>query len=115
MMRMNAGPGGSAGRLSDRSRLGRVLPDAERLRGTRAFFASRAAGWDVRFGDDLPAYAAAVAESELPRGGVVVDLGCGTGRALPALRAAVGPAGTVLALDATPEMLYAAAARAAAE
>jgi ubiquinone/menaquinone biosynthesis C-methylase UbiE len=79
--------------------------DTERLRTTRSFFASRAATWDSRFGDDLPAYTAAVAEAGLARGGLVVDLGCGTGRALPALREATGPAGTVLALDATPEML----------
>jgi len=75
------------------------------LAETRAFFAVRAATWDTKFGDDLPAYAAAVAEAGLPRGGVVVDVGCGTGRALPALRQAVGPGGTVIAVDVTPEML----------
>jgi ubiquinone/menaquinone biosynthesis C-methylase UbiE len=80
-------------------------PDGERLQQTRAFFGVRAATWDAKFGDDLPAYAAAVAEAGLPLGALVADIGCGTGRALPALRAAVGPAGTVLALDATPEML----------
>jgi hypothetical protein len=37
------------------------------------------------------------------------DIGCATGRALPALRAAVGPAATVLGLDVTPEMLQTAA------
>ncbi|NUS81217.1 MAG: methyltransferase domain-containing protein, partial [Streptomyces sp.] len=37
-----------------------------------------------------------------------LDAGCGTGRALPALRAAVGPTGTVLGADATPAMLSAA-------
>ena len=72
---------------------------------TRAFFACRAATWDVKFGDDLPAYCAAVAEAGIRHGGAVVDVGCGTGRALPALRMAVGPAGAVIALDITPEML----------
>jgi SAM-dependent methyltransferase len=72
---------------------------------SRAFFAIRAATWDTRFGDDLPAYAAAVADAGLPTGGIVVDVGCGTGRALPALRAAVGPTGAVLGLDLTPQML----------
>ena len=86
-------------------------PDRERLRQTRAFFAGKAATWDAKFGDDMPAYAAAVAEAGLPTGALVADIGCGTGRALPALRAAVGPAGVVLALDATPEMLSAAAVR----
>lgn len=83
------------------------------LTETRAFFACRAATWDVKFGDDLPAYHAAVAGAGLRRGGVVIDIGCGTGRALSALREAVGPSGTVIALDVTPEML--AAARPAAQ
>ncbi|MGI5211539.1 class I SAM-dependent methyltransferase [Plantactinospora sp. CA-290183] len=92
-------------------------PDQWYVSESQAFFAVRAATWDTRFGDDLPAYASAVAAANLPAGGVVVDVGCGTGRALPALRDAVGPDGTVLGLDLTPEMLDAAhghAARAAA-
>jgi SAM-dependent methyltransferase len=75
---------------------------------SRAFFAIRAATWDTRFGDDLPAYAAAVTEAGLPTDGVAIDVGCGTGRALPALREAVGPHGTVIGLDVTPQMLTAA-------
>jgi len=81
---------------------------------TQAFFASRAATWDTRFGDDMPAYAAAVARAGIPSGGVVVDVGCGTGRALPALRQAVGPDGAVIAADLTPEMLDAARPKATA-
>ncbi|MFE4867291.1 class I SAM-dependent methyltransferase [Streptomyces sp. NPDC056682] len=69
------------------------------------FFAARAADWDRRFPDDGPAYAAAVAELGLAQGDVVLDAGCGTGRALPPLRAAVGAKGTVLGADLTPEML----------
>lgn len=72
---------------------------------TRAFFACRAATWDSKFGDDMPAYTGAIAEAGLRRGGVVVDVGCGTGRALPPLRDAVGPDGVIIALDVTPEML----------
>jgi SAM-dependent methyltransferase len=75
------------------------------LTETRAFFACRASTWDAKFGDDLPAYCAAVAEAGIRRGGVAVDVGCGTGRALPPLRMAVGPSGAVIALDITPEML----------
>ncbi|MFF4183611.1 class I SAM-dependent methyltransferase [Streptomyces sp. NPDC001691] len=69
------------------------------------FFAARAADWDRRFPDDGPAYAAAVAELGLARGGAVLDAGCGTGRALEPLRAAVGQEGTVIGADLTPEML----------
>jgi len=72
---------------------------------TRAFFAYRAATWDTKFGDDRPRYAAAIAEAGIPADGVAIDVGCGTGRALVPLRRAVGPAGTVIAIDVTPEML----------
>jgi 2-polyprenyl-3-methyl-5-hydroxy-6-metoxy-1,4-benzoquinol methylase len=75
------------------------------LTETRAFFACRAATWDTKFGDDLPAYTAAISEAGIPRGGVVLDIGCGSGRALPPLRQAVGPRGSVIAIDLTPEML----------
>ncbi|MFD5157772.1 class I SAM-dependent methyltransferase [Streptomyces hawaiiensis] len=69
------------------------------------FFTARAADWDSRFPDDGPAYAAAVAEIGLRAGDRVLDAGCGTGRALPPLRAAVGPSGVVLGADLTPAML----------
>ncbi|MFF9624206.1 class I SAM-dependent methyltransferase [Streptomyces griseosporeus] len=72
------------------------------------FFAARAADWDSRFPDDGPAYAAAVAELGLREGDRVLDAGCGTGRALPPLRAAVGASGVVLGADLTPAMLEAA-------
>ncbi|MFF3259997.1 class I SAM-dependent methyltransferase [Streptomyces sp. NPDC002932] len=73
------------------------------------FFSARAADWDVRFPDDGPAYAAAICALGLRAGDAVLDAGCGTGRALPALRAAVGPRGTVLGADLTAAMLEAAA------
>ncbi|QQC87888.1 class I SAM-dependent methyltransferase [Streptomyces alfalfae] len=72
------------------------------------FFTARAADWDARFPDDGPAYRAAVAELGLRKGARVLDAGCGTGRALPALRDAVGPSGVVLGADLTPAMLEAA-------
>ncbi|MGI5192567.1 class I SAM-dependent methyltransferase [Streptomyces sp. CA-288835] len=72
------------------------------------FFAARAAGWDARFPDDGPAYAAAVAELGLRKGDHVLDAGCDTGRALPPLREAVGSSGVVLGADLTPAMLEAA-------
>ncbi|GAA2477431.1 class I SAM-dependent methyltransferase [Streptomyces longisporus] len=72
------------------------------------FFGARAADWDSRFPDDGPAYAAAVAELGLREGDRVLDAGCGTGRALTPLRAAVGPSGVVVGADLTPAMLQAA-------
>lgn len=55
----------------------------------------------------------AVAALELPAGGTVLDLGCGTGASLPYLRRAVGPAGRVVGVDRTPELLARARRRAA--
>lgn len=72
---------------------------------TRAFFGPRAAEWEDRFPDDGPAFRRAVAELALRSGDAVADVGCGTGRALPELRAAVGERGVVLGVDVTVEML----------
>ncbi|MFF0183366.1 class I SAM-dependent methyltransferase [Streptomyces sp. NPDC005244] len=72
------------------------------------FFAARAADWDTRFPDDGPAYEAAVADMGLRPGDRVLDAGCGTGRALPPLRAAVGGVGVVVGADLTAAMLEAA-------
>ena len=91
--------------VADRLRPGVLLAE------TRAFFAPRGAAWEERFPDDDPAYGAAVAELGLRPGRTALDAGCGTGRALPHLRAAVGPGGRVVAVDLTPEMLAAARAR----
>ncbi|WP_314219367.1 class I SAM-dependent methyltransferase [Streptomyces zaehneri] len=74
----------------------------------QGFFGARAADWDSRFPDDGPAYAAAVGELGLRAGDRVLDAGCGTGRALTPLRAAVGPSGVVVGADLTPAMLTAA-------
>ncbi|WP_103533763.1 class I SAM-dependent methyltransferase [Streptomyces sp. SM11] len=73
------------------------------------FFTPRAAGWDSRFPDDGAAYTTAAGMLGLRPGDAVLDAGCGTGRALPALRAVVGPRGTVLGADITPAMLEEAA------
>ncbi|MFE6157477.1 class I SAM-dependent methyltransferase [Streptomyces sp. NPDC056486] len=74
----------------------------------REFFTARAADWDTRFPDDGPAYRAAASELGLRPGGRVLDAGCGTGRALPALREVVGASGVALGVDLTPAMLEAA-------
>jgi SAM-dependent methyltransferase len=75
------------------------------LEATRAFFAPRAGGWEEKFADDGPAFEAAVDALGPPAGGIALDAACGTGRALPVLKRAVGSAGTVIGLDITPEML----------
>jgi SAM-dependent methyltransferase len=72
---------------------------------TREFFGPRAAGWEDRFPDDEPVYARAIADLAPRAGGAVLDVACGTGRALPLLRDAVGPSGVVLGIDLTAEML----------
>jgi len=75
---------------------------------TRAFFTRRAATWEERFAADQPRYTAAVERMGLRPGQSALDVGCGTGRALPALRAQVGDDGVVLGADLTPAMLTAA-------
>ncbi|WKD37026.1 methyltransferase domain-containing protein [Streptomyces xanthophaeus] len=76
---------------------------------TRTFFTRRADAWEERFAYQTPAYEAAIARLRLAPGGRAADLGCGTGRAMPALREQVGPRGQVLGVDLTPAMLAAAA------
>src|SRR5689334_11360984 len=75
------------------------------LRETQDFFAVRATGWEERFPDDNPLFEQAIADLGVPLGAVVLDAGCGTGRALAMLRRAAGQHGRVIALDVTIEML----------
>jgi SAM-dependent methyltransferase len=82
---------------------------------TQAFFGARAFTWNDKFGDDLPSYERAVLESDVPPGATIVDVGCGTGRALPALRGVAGDRGTVIGIDVTPEMLTVAASQCGGE
>src|SRR5436190_23176690 len=72
---------------------------------SRAFFGPRAGTWEERFPDDGPAFARAVADLAPPAGSTVLDVGCGTGRAVEPLRTAVGQAGRVVGIDVTPEMI----------
>ena len=81
------------------------MDDRAALCDLRAFFGPRAAGWEDRYADDGAQFARAVRECAPRARATVLDLGCGTGRALPYLRAAVGARGRVIGLDATPEML----------
>jgi SAM-dependent methyltransferase len=77
----------------------------------QAFFGPRAAGWNERFAADGPAFARAVADVAIAPGSIVLDVGCGAGRALTDLSAAVGPSGAVIGVDLTYEMLAAARAQ----
>ena len=79
------------------------------LAQTREFFTSRAAGWEDRHADDDVLFDWAVSQLGLSPGDVAIDAGCGSGRALTPMRAAVGPQGAVLGIDATPAMLHEAA------
>jgi SAM-dependent methyltransferase len=103
----DGGPVGDGGVVND----GGVVGDGGPYAATRAFFGQRAAGWDEQFPDDAPAYERAVAELAPPVGGTVLDAACGTGRAVPPLRRAVGPEGLVVAADVTHEMLEVLVAR----
>lgn len=69
------------------------------------FFAQRAAELEDRFPEDAPRYQRAVRRLRAPGGGVVIDAGCGSGRAIALLRDAVGPHGQVIGLDLTWQML----------
>ncbi|MER7759839.1 methyltransferase domain-containing protein [Streptomyces sp. NPDC097619] len=71
---------------------------------TRAFFTRRADDRERRFAYQEPVYARAVTRMALAPGSLALDLGCGTGRAMPALRKQVGAEGRVLGLDLTPAM-----------
>ncbi|MEU6280218.1 methyltransferase domain-containing protein [Streptomyces sp. NPDC047028] len=74
---------------------------------TRTFFTPRATAWEERIAADNPMYAAAVARMGLRPGQCALDVGCGSGRALPALHTSVGDQGVVLGADLTQAMLTA--------
>lgn len=93
------------------ARFARLVIDRTALTATRTFFTPRASTWEDRFAADNPVYAAAVARMGLRPGHRALDVGCGSGRALPALRAQVGTEGIVLGVDLTPAMLTDAARR----
>lgn len=54
----------------------------------------------------------AIRLAELRRGDQVMDVGCGTGLSFPLLQEAVGPAGLVVGVDLSPQMLGVARRRA---
>ncbi|GAB2576586.1 hypothetical protein GCM10027168_06870 [Streptomyces capparidis] len=100
-----AGPGARQERRAAHAGFAAVVAAEAHTAENRAFFTPRAAAWEKKFPDDLPRYRAGVAALGLRPGQVALDAGCGTGRALPLLREAVGPGGAVLGTDVTPAML----------
>ncbi|MEL7058417.1 MAG: metalloregulator ArsR/SmtB family transcription factor [Acidobacteriota bacterium] len=108
LVREEIGHGDTA--LQDRRRLEAVL--AERRARSREFFSSSAVEWD-RMRDELfgSRFDLEALLGLLDPTWTVGDLGCGTGRVAAALAPHVGG---VVAVDESPEMLTAAAARLAA-
>ncbi|AEM83031.1 methyltransferase domain-containing protein [Streptomyces violaceusniger] len=91
------------------ARFAALVAERAAVTATRTFFTPRAAVWEERFTAQGPVYAAAVSRMGLRPGQRALDVGCGSGRALPALRADVGEEGVVLGVDITPAMLTATA------
>ena len=73
----------------------------------QVFFDDRAEGWEARSypPETLARLAELVGDLALPRGAAVLDLGAGTAVLHPYLRGALGPAGTIVALDLSHAML----------
>ncbi len=70
-----------------------------------------AASYDrkIRWGEEIRRQA--FAEFDLRIGDVVVDVGCGTGLSFPLIEDAIGPSGTLIGVEQSPEMLALARAR----
>ena len=74
----------------------------------------RAGIYDLELALFEPVRSAAIARLALQPGETVLDVGCGTGLSLPALRRAVGPQGRVVGIEQSPEMIARARERVAA-
>lgn len=78
-----------------------------------AQYRQRAATYDLELACFEPLRVRAIARLGLRSGATVLDIGCGTGLSLAALRAAVGAGGQVVGVEPSPEMLALAQARVA--
>jgi len=76
-------------------------------------YRDRARGYDATARRTFALRCRAVGLLELQPGETVLDVACGTGLSLPLLHAQVGPAGRVLGVEVSPEMMAQARARAA--
>ena len=68
-------------------------------------YRQRAAVYDLELALFEPIRRRAIALLDPQRGETVLDVGCGTGLSLSALRRAVGPQGRVIGIEQSPEML----------
>lgn len=75
----------------------------------------RASVYDWELALFEPIRRTAIARLALRRGDIVLDVGCGTGLSLPLLRRAVGPAGRVVGIEQSPEMMQQAQQRVATQ
>jgi ubiquinone/menaquinone biosynthesis C-methylase UbiE len=76
-------------------------------------YARDAATYDTHTGSFERYRREIVEELPLRRGDVVIDAGCGTGLCFPTLQQRIGPEGTIIGVDAAPDMLAVAADRVA--
>lgn len=82
-----------------------TAPDSDRAAAAQGFYSRWARAYDAlarRAPGVRSLRRAAAAALDLSPGDVVVDVGCGTGANLPALRERVGPSGTVVGVDFAP-------------
>ena len=76
-------------------------------------YRQHAAGYDASAQRTMGLRRRAVGMLALRPGDTVVDVACGTGLSLPLLREAVGPAGRVIGIEVSPEMMAVARVRCA--